>query len=57
MDTIDSHYAVVISELIFPGYNNIKFIGGHMVCVLDRNKQLESYQYRYTCTIWYIQCL
>ena len=37
MDIFDPHYNVEMKELIFPEYNDIKFIYGDMVYVLDDN--------------------
>ena len=34
MDTFDSHYAVEMREIFFPGYNNNRFIDGKMVMFL-----------------------
>ena len=39
MDTLDSHYAVEIKELIFTEYNNNKFIYVQIYYVLNGNKK------------------
>ena len=49
MDTFDSNYAVWIKKLIFPGYNNNKFIDGKMVMLLMVIKELTSTE---TCVLY-----
>ena len=44
MDTIDSHYAVKMEELIFTKYPKNKFIDGNMAYVVDDNKNTISYE-------------
>ena len=46
MDTFDSHYAVEIRELRFPGYNNNKSIDGKMVILLMEFKNITSTETR-----------